>query len=236
MSDSWSVLVTGPLRGREEWIQAAQEAGWDAHDWPLLEVADQDPRNWPAQRPDWICITSSSAIPSLEAAAQRDPSLKQVPLAVVGEASAERLYQAGWTPRVVPPAGGSHAVGLAQALLEETEPESRILWPHGARATELGQLLADAGHRVEDPTVYDVAPVHHAGRPPRTDAVFFASPSAVEAWLQGEPDFQPAGLAIGWTTLDALLEADEHFSMGLPLAAPDPSALRLALESFHPSV
>ena len=78
-------------------------------------------------------------------------------------------------------------------------------------------------------------PIAHSAPAPRTDAVFFASPSAVEVWLAAKPDFAPAALAIGWTTLDALLENDEHFSMSLPLAAPEPHALRLALESFLPS-
>lgn len=233
--DSWSVLITGPLRGRSAWIEAAHTAGWEAIEYPLLDVAPQAAGPWPAQPPDWIAVTSSSAIPALEAAAARAPELKSVPLAVVGESSAERLYQAGWTPRVVPPAGASHAHGLAEALIAEAAPGARIAWPHGARATELGDLLVEAGFEVEAPVVYDVETVQHHQAPPRTDAVFFASPSAVQAWLDLDTGFVPAGLAIGWTTLDALLESDAHFSMSLPLAAPEPAALRLALESFLPS-
>lgn len=232
---SWSVLITGPLRGRPGWIEAAATAGWEAHEYPLLQVVPKNPGAWPAQSPDWIAITSSSAIPALEAAAARDPELKAVPLAVVGEASAERLYQAGWTPRIVPPAGASHAHGLADAIIAEAPPGARIAWPHAARATELGELLMEAGFEVEAPVVYDVEPVQHEGPPPRTDAVFFASPSAVQAWLELDTGFAPAGLAIGWTTLDALLQADQSFSMSLPLVAPEPQALRLALESFLPS-
>ncbi len=232
---SWSVLVTGPLRNRSDWLEAAASAGWEAHEYPLLQVAPKNPGAWPSQTPDWIAITSSSAIPALEAAAARDPELKAVPLAVVGETSAERLYQAGWTPRIVPPAGASHAHGLADAILAEAAPGARIAWPHGARATELGELLDGAGFDVEAPVVYDVETVQHPEPPPRTDAVFFASPSAVQAWLELDTGFAPAGLAIGWTTLDELLQADENFSMSLPLVAPEPQALRLALESFLPS-
>ena len=158
-----------------------------------------------------------------------------MPLAVVGESSAERLYQAGWTPKVVPPAGASHAHGLAESIVAEAQPGARVLWPHGARATELGELLMEAGLEIETPIVYDVEPIVQSEPPPRTDAVFFASPSAVQAWLDLDIDFAPAALAIGWTTLDALLESDERFSMSLPLAAPEPQALRLALESFLPS-
>lgn len=236
MSDAtWSVLITGPLRGRSAWIEAAHTAGWEAVEYPLLTVAPKEAGPWPAQTPDWIAITSSSVIPALEAAAARDPELKAVPLAVVGESSAERLYQAGWTPRVVPPAGASHAHGLANALVAEAAPGARVAWPHGARATELGDLLTEAGFQVEAPVVYDVETVEHPAPPPRTDAVFFASPSAVQAWLDLDTGFAPAGIAIGWTTLDALLESDDRFSMSLPLAAPEPAALRLALESFLPS-
>lgn len=235
MSGSWSVLITGPLRDREDWLAAAREAGWEPHEWPLLGIVDKDPGDWPLSRPDWIAVTSSSAIPALEAAAQRDLTLKQVPLAVVGTSSAERLYQAGWTPELVPGPGANQAHGLADLLIEEAVPEARVLWPHAARASELGELLLAAGLRLEAPVVYDVEPVLHLGPPPRTDAVFFASPSAVQAWLELKADFQPAGLGIGWTTLDALLEVDQHFSMSLPLLSPDPAALRLALESFLPS-
>lgn len=235
MNDQWTVLLTGPLRSPAAWTQAALSAGWKAIEYPLLQLVHKEPAPWPEQRPDWIAITSSSAIPALENAGQRDPGLKSIPLAVVGEASAERLFQAGWTPKLVPPAGASHAHGLAEALIEQAGPDARVLWPHGARATELGELLMDAGLAIETPIVYDVEPIVQSAPPPRTDAVFFASPSAVATWLELDIDFAPAGLAIGWTTLDALLEAGERFSISLPLAAPEPQALRLALESFLPS-
>lgn len=234
MSDVWSVLVTGPASHPEPWLAAAREAGWEPTHWPLLECVEGPDMIPDDVKPDWIAITSSNAIPTLEAAAAAKPLLKKVPLAVVGQATAERLYQAGWEPRIVPAPGASHARGLAQALLAECNANCTVLWPRSVRASEFGDLLSEAGHTVVDPAVYDVQP-RAVDAAPRTDVVFFASPSAVQAWIAMGSDWKPAVLAIGWTTFEAVLEHAEHFSITVPLAAPEPNAFGQALESFVPT-
>jgi hypothetical protein len=67
---------------------------------------------------------------------------------------------------------------------------------------------------------------------PLTDVVFFAAPEAVEIWCAEQHKFRPAALAMGWTTLDVLQANQEHFSMTLPLASPQPASLTLALEAI----
>ena len=235
MSDVWSVLVTGPATHPEPWLAAARAAGWDPIAWPLLECVEGPEMIEVDVLPDWIAVTSSNAIPALEAAAAAKPLLKRVPLAVVGDATAERLFQAGWEPRVVPAPGASHAAGLAKALMAECEPSSSILWPRSVRAQEFGNAMTGAGHTVADPATYDVAPRVSEDAPPRTDVVFFASPSAVKVWLELGSNWQPAVLAIGWTTFEAVLEHAEQFSITVPLAAPEPTAFGQALESFVPA-
>lgn len=235
MSERWRVLITGPTRGLDEWAGAARDAGWEPELWPLLEVLPSAAPLRPARLPDWIAVTSGNVLAALEEAAAHDARLKKVPLAVVGEASAERLFQAGWTPELVPRPGAAHARGLAELIIAETRQGAHVLWPRGARATELGQLLERSGRTVEAPIVYDVRALRHAGAPPHADVVFFASPSAVRAWLASRPAWIPAAIAMGWTTFDALLAAEHAFSTTLPLASPDPAALGVCLSSFVPS-
>lgn len=235
MSDVWRALITGPLHGLEDWVQAAQDAGWHAESFPLLTVENTGEPVWSeTQAPDWIVITSSNAIESLAQAAEENPALRQANLACVGEATAKRAGELGLGEAVWPRPGAQDAEGLAETLIANAEP-SRALWPRGDRARALGERLQAAGWQVDAPIVYRTTAVEFEGEPPDCDAVFFASPSAVEAWRPEEREAAPAAIAIGWTTFDALDSFSHRFSMALPLQAPTPASLTECLRSFFPS-
>lgn len=236
-SEHWRVLVTGPVDGLEHWTDAAERAGWEAIALPLLEVhaTGAEPPGEGAPPPDWIAVTSASALPWLAGAVAARPALARVPLACVGEATGRRAVELGLPEPRLPRPGAQDARGLAETLVAAATQGQRVLWPRGDRARDFGERLAEAGLVVDAPVVYRVVERPPAEPPPRADAVFFASPSAVRVWTAERRGFTPAALAIGWTTYDALEPFAERFSVRLPLALPSVEAFADALRSFFPS-
>ena len=180
-----SLLLTGPSSERAEWLEAVRAAGWTAIDWPLiqLESLEVDITLEIDGLPDWLCMTSPNALSAVEAALSRLPELRSVPVALVGERSAKRAERLGLRLGL-PPA--QSASDLCEALLAEIGDGSagmKILWPRGSLAEELSASLRAAGLEVLDPIVYRSVHVEHEEAPALTDGIFFASPSAVRAWL-----------------------------------------------------
>lgn len=236
MSDVWHVLVTGPVAGPEPWLAAAREAGWKATHLPLVRIEELDAPAWDGpEPPDWIAVTSSSALAPLVRACEARPDLREASFCCVGEATARRAQELGLPEPLVPPPGAQDAAGLARTLTADAPAGVRVLWPRGDRAAAFGQALEEAGFEVRAPVVYRTALVELTEEPPDCDAVFFASPSAVRAWRAEERAAAPAAIAIGWTTYDALDQVAHRFSMTLPLATPAPESLRDCLRSFFPS-
>ena len=237
MSDAWSVLVTGPVAGLERWCEAAREVGWEALAFPLLEVREVpgalDALERPA--PDWIAVTSASAVPPLAEAVRRREELAAARFVAVGQATAEEMIAHGLPEPLVPIPGAQDARGLAETLASQARPGERVLWPRGDRAHDLAEHLRRADLVVDDPVVYRTTPIELAGEPPRTDAVFFASPSAVAAWNPPARAFRPAAIAIGWSTYEALAPFEGSFSIVLPLVTPSLHAFQDCLRSFVPS-
>lgn len=229
MSDStWRVLLTGPLEGRDEWVEAAGRAGWEAVEAPLLERA---PVAWSVEglaRPSWIALTSSGALQALADLARTEASWTEVPVAAVGERTAQRARDLGFQVPVV--AKDPRAAGLARELAQAA-PEHSILWLRGDKGRDLGETLTSQGLSVEERVVYQTRP-RKTDALPDADVVFFASPSAVEVWREVAPERVPGALAIGWTTLDALQQHESAFSFALPLITPEPLSLTVALDAI----
>lgn len=237
MSEPWSVLITGPASGLERWAKAAEQVGWRAETLPLVTIEEtgNEVLSADADLPDWVAITSANALPALARAALARPALSQQPLVCVGQATAERAMELGLPEPRLPAPGAQNAAGLAATLLEHATPGERVLWPRGDRSRDFGQRLEQAGLLVQDPVVYHTTLLPLEREPPSTDAVFFASPSAVCAWRAEERTALPAAIAMGWTTYDALEPLAERFSMILPLATPSLASFQDCLQSFIPS-
>jgi len=227
------VLVTGPVERLGEYVRAASQAGWDAIVHPLLgiEPSDFDRSQITGDRFDWICVTSSSALPYLDSALETLPSLRSTPCAVVGERTAERLRGLGFRVDLGPV---TDAATLAEALKTRARNGGPVLWPRGSRTDDLAQVLRRAGFDVCAPIAYAsrVLGSESSAAPPPADAVFFASPSAVRVWhdLDGVGDRRIA-IAIGATTFQALLqETPPRFfdTISLPQAAPEALGFVLA--------
>lgn len=227
------LLLTGPITSKKPWLAAAEEAGWAPIDFPLVEVHDLDADL--VERidglPDWIAVTSSSALGALERAIDALPELRSVPAAVVGAATAERVAALGLSVRVGPEAG---AEPLADALIAAGSPGNVVLWPRGSLSDALAIVLREAGWSVIDEVVYETV-LLDSGEVPPSRAVFFASPSAVEAYVArgARATPPPTAIAIGPTTARALQEiAPEAFSDTISLAEPAPQALRDLLQTL----
>ncbi|MFT4539874.1 MAG: uroporphyrinogen-III synthase [Planctomycetota bacterium] len=238
-TDVRSLLVTGPIHEREAWKQAALDAGWAAIDRPLLQLesTSTDLALELDGLPDWLCITSSNALPSVEAAIDQIPELRSVPLAVVGERTAKRAQRIGLRPGL-PPAASSR--DLSDALLIElgdVAASTRVLWPRGSRAGDFGDSLRDAKVLVQDPIVYSTSFIQHESQAPVADAIFFASPSAVHAWSQADHErVAPCMvIAIGATTEVALREFFPSIANQIrTLDSPTPACLTKLLAQTAP--
>jgi uroporphyrinogen-III synthase len=222
------VLITGPTASASEYSDAARRAGWEPVELALTAVSElplELERALPAAAQfDWICITSSAALPFLERACAARPALRATPLAFVGARTGERLRTLGLDARLGP---ARDAEELAELVLGTARPRSRILWPHGDRSDELARALRahPAQHALTDLVVYQTRPLT-VGDWPAVDVVFFASPSAVRAWHDAHPPNAPrSAIAIGQTTLVALNDEPElAFESITALANPSPDA------------
>jgi len=174
------VLVTGPLESSSDYAEAARRAGWEPFEWPLLRIVPHrhDVAALLARRFDWICVTSSSALSFLGDLGPAESSLRSVPCAVVGERSGRRARELGFTIDLV----AASATELCNELARRAPGGAHVLWPRGHLSDEVADELRRCSFSVDDPVVYAALPLERSSIPPATEAIFFASPSAVRAW------------------------------------------------------
>jgi uroporphyrinogen-III synthase len=179
------VLVTGPLESSADYADAARRAGWEAFEWPLLRIVPHrhDVAALLAQRFDWICVTSSSALAFLGDLCRAGSTLRSVPCAIVGERSGRRARELGFAIDLV----AASAAELCDELARRAPGGARVLWPRGHLSDELADELRRCSFSVDDPVVYATLQLERSSAPPATDAIFFASPSAVRAWYDRAP-------------------------------------------------
>lgn len=230
--DNKCLLLTGPTVDLELWAQVIVKAEWQLEPWPLLELRslDVDLVEHIDGLPDWLVVTSSSAMPTLERAVSAMPELLSVPLACVGESTAERLRALGFKTGLDPAQG---ARALADDLREIAKAGAHLLWPRGTLSDDLATYMREEGFRVEDPVVYETLKLVHKSQPPAASHIFFASPSAVDAWCDQWPHSELCPIAIGTTTqaqIDLRAECFAHAS--LVLSESRPQALGALLHSL----
>jgi uroporphyrinogen-III synthase len=226
------VLITGPVDGAEDYARAAHNAGWVPIELPMLAIEPKrvDVARIARDRYDWLCVTSSNALAFLADAAREAPEITGVPCAVVGPRSADRVRALGYTIGLEP---ANDALALAEALASIGPSGARILWPRGSVSAELARRLRELDFDVTDPVVYTTRELASRASAPETEAVFFASPSAVRAWFSAKSASPSArtAIAIGRSTFDALLaETEPAFFDTISLPEPTPEAFGLVLQ------
>ena len=157
------ILITRPEPGLSETVRAVDAMGLEAVACPLLRIRRHRPRLPPAAALDAILLTSGQAVAPLAEAALADAALRHLPLVAVGDATAARARDTGFTQAV-------SAVGDAadlEALVRATLPSrARLLLATGdGQGTRLAQGLRRAGYRLHRRVVYGAEPVRRLPAP-----------------------------------------------------------------------
>ena len=146
---------------------------------------------------DWLVLTSPSAVHCfMTLLRKQDVDLRTLPkLMACGPGSAAAFGSYGVRPDLTPPMDYS-AEGLTALLRELDFTGQRVL---RLRSEKAGSLLADVlrqkGAAVDDVQLYANEPVTYPALP-KFDAVFFASASAVDAFLSQSPPEALTGKAV----------------------------------------
>lgn len=221
------ISITGPVERTAEYAEAARRARWAPIELPLLRIAvrEAEVAARDMEGCELACVTSSNALSALDGV--------RLPALVVGGATSERARAMGLSVSAV----AADAGDLARIVLALVPRPMQVLWPRGDQSDELARQLRAHGIRVIDPVVYASVPVAPSELPD-CEAVFFASPSAVRAWLahpSARTHAARVAIAIGPTTVSALHSATgARFEAILSLREPSPSALEEALDELAP--
>lgn len=210
------VLVTGSATHVASMSMALREHGAEANSLQTVNI-QTTPVTLPEQM-DWLVLTSKNAVPAVEW-----PEVK-VPVAAVGEGTADAIRSVGVEPALI--AKGPGAKQLASELAEQgIEGKHLVCVLSNIARSELIDELAPTGANVSVLTGYTNTPVAEIDADLREriaggemEAVTFASPSSVAAFVEMIGADLPAlsgaaMIAIGPTTVHAMRE------QGLPVHA-----------------
>lgn len=227
------VLLTRDAAGCRSWSKKLAdieiggqglEAGLEGVELPCLEIQTTDDPALAegfrqavatARRGDWLVFTSARGVHAARDVLAEAPDLAEnaglpghLSLAAVGPKTAARCESVFGRCELQPPAEDARGEVLAGLLAERESARALLAVAHGGRR-DVDEILAAAGWRVDRFDLYDTRPARRGtGRTLEVDAVFLASPSAVEGLLaRAEVDVDVPLLAIGPTTARALREA-----------------------------
>ena len=166
-----------------------EDGGWHTVEWPMIELRAREGAKWLSNgiemRYDAIVLTSPSSVRMFFEAWKGDR--RRLPkLWTCGAGTDAELRRFGVDSDIMPESDFS-AKGLLGRLKEEGS-KIRGLRVLRLRSAKAGRAVAAALRRmgaiVDDEILYDNVPVRRDGMPPpQFDAVFFASASAVDAFL-----------------------------------------------------
>jgi uroporphyrinogen III methyltransferase/synthase len=181
------VLLTGSEDLLPQAIGAVHDYGGQPVPLPLIRLVPE-PAAAAALRElaryDWLVLTSPAAVRCLMALlAEARQDLRRLPrLLVCGAGTADALRRHGLTPDAVPTSHYS-AEAMLELARQVIAPGARVLRLRSDRAEPtVAETLTAAGARVDDVVLYRNEPVPHDRLPP-SEVVFFASASAVDAWV-----------------------------------------------------
>jgi len=151
-ADRTAILITRPEPGASETAQLLRVRGLTPVLCPVLQVRSLTPVLPPALRIAGVLVTSGNAIPALPDA------YHQLPLLAVGNSTADRARQAGFTE--VTSADGD-AQALAEQVRQRLNPTAGPLLLAAGRhnGDTLAADLRQAGYRVTRRVVYATEPV-----------------------------------------------------------------------------
>ncbi|WP_240758911.1 uroporphyrinogen-III synthase [Lichenicoccus roseus] len=150
------MLVTRPEPGLRETMQAVAGLGYRPVACPMLRIVMRRPRLPSPRRLDAIVLTSGQAVDALAGAARTEPAWLATRLLAVGDRTARRARDAGFTS--VDSAQGDAAT-LAALVRASLPPGAAILLASGARQGDaLAARLRQDGLTVHRRVVYAARP------------------------------------------------------------------------------
>ena len=133
---------------------------------------------------EWVVITSPSSVRALmQLITDQNIDLHTIPkIMVCGRGTADEFEQYGLHVDAQPTSGFS-ADALIELAAEVLNPGEKVLRLRSDKAgPQLAEALCETGAEIEDVILYDNIRIDHAEFP-EFDAVFFASTSAVESFI-----------------------------------------------------
>lgn len=234
-----SVVVTRARHQAGGLAAALEAAGAHVMALPVIDIADPEDGAAALDRAigalpgyAWVVFTSANAVHRTMERVPDSRALGPVRLAAVGKATAGALADYHLVPDLVP--DRTDAAGLAAAFPLAAVSGARVLFPAaaGARPT-LAEGVRSKGWIVDQVEAYRTVPVpppSPAALPAlaAADAVTFASPSAVDAYLAMRVDGRPIPLppvvaCFGPVTASAARAAG--LAVTVEAATPGPDAL-----------
>jgi uroporphyrinogen-III synthase len=188
------VLITRHPADCTELQERLSPCGITLRPYPVLRLEDViDDKGWSAilagdTAPDWLVMASPRAPGRFidQCRAKNAEHLLEIPVAVIGDGTAEASSAAELKPTIVGPGTG---IGLAEKLSQRLTVPTTILYACGHhRRPELPDALEAAGHTVVPLVVYRMNPTPPRELPPlgpSLDAVVVTSPRAAHLYLDG---------------------------------------------------
>jgi uroporphyrinogen-III synthase len=208
------VLITRHPADCAELQEMLDPCGITLRPYPVLRLEDvEDDIGWSAiltgeTAPDWVVMASPRAPDRFveQCLARGGHRLLTIPIAVIGEGTAQAAATARLEPTIIGPGTG---IGLATELNQRLDQPAKILYACGHhRRPELPDTLEAAGHTVFPVVVYRMVATPPRELPPlgpSLEAVIVTSPRAASLYLDGVGG-QPLPCqhwALGPTTRDA---------------------------------
>lgn len=211
----WKVVVTRAREQSPGLVGALSAAGADPVEVPTITISA--PADGKAALRDalgrlhsfdWVAFTSANAVASVFGELGDARSLGGLKVAAIGRATATALSERGIEADLVPEV--SVGEELAAAFGPPAAGRGRVLLPQAARAREaLAKGLQALGYEVEAVPCYETRPEpadeRGSARLQGADAITFASPSSLEAFLgsYGMAALAPVVVTIGPVTSKA---------------------------------
>lgn len=245
------VLLTRDASGCDAWAADLARHGMDAVSLPCLQQALTDDLDLRSRfvasvsstgAADWLVFTSPRGVEfAHRLLSAHGAQTHEVPtdarIAAVGPATARRCSDLFGRCELQPPAHQARGESLGRLLAKEPPARAVLAVARGGRR-DVAEVLRSADWQVERFDLYETTPVAQAlddASDLEVDAVFLASPSAVEGlFLQAAVGDVPL-LAIGPTTVRALEKAG-RLAAGVAATPGLESLIELTYETLPISV